>query len=285
MSEKDTERIRFSQVAASALAAVTAALLGSTMGVAGTVIGAGLASVVSTVGGVLYLRSIQRTRNSMLLVRSRVVARAGTTTVTVTERPAAGETAEATERETGEGGPAAEADGIGRAGELGRAGEMDEAGQVGETGETHQAGRSGEAGQVGETEAARGAPAGRRRTWAVVVAGSLAAFVLGMAVITGVEWLRGEPISGGEGTTLSKIVAPRHDDGEDPERERTPATEESTPTGTTGVPPETVTITPPPTEESPSDQPSTEPSTPETTPPATTTGNAPSGSASVPPTG
>jgi Na+-driven multidrug efflux pump len=61
MSEKqETDNVRISQVLAGALAAVTAALLGSTMGVAGTVVGAALASVVSTVGGALYLRSIKR---------------------------------------------------------------------------------------------------------------------------------------------------------------------------------------------------------------------------------
>lgn len=83
MSEKqDDEGIRISQVLAGALAAVTAALLGSTMGVAGTVVGAGLASVVSTVGGAIYLRSIQRTRQSVQVVRAKVVGRS---TVLVTE--------------------------------------------------------------------------------------------------------------------------------------------------------------------------------------------------------
>ncbi|MFI7000507.1 hypothetical protein [Nocardia sp. NPDC050175] len=54
--------IKPSQVTAAALAAVTAAFLGSTLGVAGTVAGAGIASVVSTVGGELYLRSLSKTK-------------------------------------------------------------------------------------------------------------------------------------------------------------------------------------------------------------------------------
>ncbi|WP_218023379.1 hypothetical protein [Nocardia altamirensis] len=55
-----------SQVGAAALAAVTAAFLGSTLGVAGTVAGAGIASVVSTVGGEFYLRSFRRTKDAAL---------------------------------------------------------------------------------------------------------------------------------------------------------------------------------------------------------------------------
>ncbi|MFI6168460.1 hypothetical protein ACIBCN_16885 [Nocardia sp. NPDC051052] len=56
--------IKPSQVTAAALAAVTAAFLGSTLGVAGTVVGAGIASVVSTVGGELYLRSLSKTKEA-----------------------------------------------------------------------------------------------------------------------------------------------------------------------------------------------------------------------------
>ncbi|WP_290056793.1 hypothetical protein [Amycolatopsis solani] len=76
-SEKTEEKsgLRIAQVAAAALAAVTAALLGSTLGVAGTVVGAGVASVVSTVGGELYLRSLQRTREAAL--KARVLATSG----------------------------------------------------------------------------------------------------------------------------------------------------------------------------------------------------------------
>ncbi|MEU7143280.1 hypothetical protein ABZ942_27815 [Nocardia sp. NPDC046473] len=60
----DKGGIKPSQVTAAALAAVTAAFLGSTLGVAGTVVGAGIASVVSTVGGELYLRSLSKTKEA-----------------------------------------------------------------------------------------------------------------------------------------------------------------------------------------------------------------------------
>lgn len=68
--EQGTKRLEIkpTQVTAGALASVTAAVLGSKLGVAGTITGAGLASVVGTVGTAMYERSIQA-------ARSRVTAR------------------------------------------------------------------------------------------------------------------------------------------------------------------------------------------------------------------
>jgi hypothetical protein len=223
MSEKtETNNIRMSQVLAGALAAVTAALLGSTMGVAGTVVGAGLASVVSTVGGALYLRSIQRTRDGVRTVRAKVVGRSGGTTVMVSpedpaDPPTPGEEVEA------------------------------------------------------EAEPTREAPpTPRRLKWPVLVAGSVLAFVLGMMAITGVEWIRGESLSGGAGTTFGSIV--ERDRGDQaPDRQESPSDEPSVPptststgtsTGSTSSTAPTTTTTP-----SPSDA-----STPPTTTTTTTTG-------------
>nr|WP_033294484.1 hypothetical protein [Amycolatopsis jejuensis] len=61
---EEKKGLRMTSVVAAALAAVTAALLGSTLGVAGTVVGAGVASVITTVGGEVYLRSLHRTREA-----------------------------------------------------------------------------------------------------------------------------------------------------------------------------------------------------------------------------
>lgn len=72
---KEKSVLRPAQVAAAALAAVTAAFLGSTLGVYGTVLGAGLVSVLTTVGSELYLRSMERTRNAAR--RTRVFQRSG----------------------------------------------------------------------------------------------------------------------------------------------------------------------------------------------------------------
>jgi len=209
MSKQDTDSIRINQVMAGALAAVTAALLGSTLGVAGTVLGAGLASVVSTVGAALYLRSIQRTGQGVRSVRERAVARAGTTAVAPAEQPP-------------------------------------------------NEGRPGEA-------AARRPPPGRVGRPRLIV-GSVLAFALGMVVVTGVEWLRGEPLSGGDGTTVGGIVR-AHPDGAD-ERDESPSPVTGDPSSTGD---RTVTVTPTPTPTSatpePSDPPSgssTPPSTPST---------------------
>lgn len=60
--EKPRFTLSASQVAASVAAAVTAAVVGSRLGVAGTVIGAGLASVISVVGGAIFGHSILYTR-------------------------------------------------------------------------------------------------------------------------------------------------------------------------------------------------------------------------------
>jgi len=57
------------QVAAGALASVSAAVLASLFGVAGTMIGAALASVVSTVGAAIYSDSLRRTHAGIRRVR------------------------------------------------------------------------------------------------------------------------------------------------------------------------------------------------------------------------
>jgi hypothetical protein len=250
MSEKpNTEKIRFSQVLAGALAAITAAVLGSTMGVAGTVVGAGLASVVTTVGGALYLRSIQRTKQGVRSVRSLVVARAGTTSVTlVDERPA--EPAPADEPETvqdddAEPEPPAEQ----------------------ETGRL----------EVVEQEQP---PTRRRLRWPALIAATVLAFVLGMLVVTGVEWIRGEPLSGGQGTTIGRIVrAPQG--GDDHRNENPPATRESTPPST-GASTGAATPSAPTSENAAPGAGSSEPTAPDTTEPPTTTDAPPATSASVP---
>jgi len=70
VKEKTHSDITLSRLVATALAAITAAFLGSRLGVAGTVVGAGVASMVSTLAGALYQRSLDRTSQR---VRSRVV--------------------------------------------------------------------------------------------------------------------------------------------------------------------------------------------------------------------
>jgi hypothetical protein len=229
MSERqDTDGIRLSQVLAGALAAVTAALIGSTMGVGGTVVGAGVASVISTVGGTLYLRSIQRTKESVRTVRAKVVGRSGGTTVLVSSEDPEEKPAE----DPAEPGEEVEAEPV--------------------------------------TSTDDRPPAQKRRLrWAVLAVTTLAAFALGMLAVTGVEWLRGESLSGDGATTFGSIVAPHHDSGNtgDP----------ADPTTSTTIPsPTTTDTTGPTTSTAPTSTSTTPPSdssttTTTTSPPATTT--------------
>jgi hypothetical protein len=63
--DADTPTINWVQVLAGALAAVTSAVLLSTVGVAGTLIGAALGSVAASVGSAVYGRGIETSRRQM----------------------------------------------------------------------------------------------------------------------------------------------------------------------------------------------------------------------------
>jgi hypothetical protein len=80
--DESAERIQLSaaQIAASSLAAVSAAVVCSFFGVAGTVIGAAIASVLATVGSALYSYSLRRTK-----ARLRRLHQAGAAAPPVTE--------------------------------------------------------------------------------------------------------------------------------------------------------------------------------------------------------
>jgi hypothetical protein len=74
--EKEPIKVSFSlpQLIGGALAAATAAAVGSTLGVAGTILGAAVASVVGGVGGTLYSAGIDRTHRKV----ASVITRTGT---------------------------------------------------------------------------------------------------------------------------------------------------------------------------------------------------------------
>ncbi len=60
--------LSLTQILGSTAAAVTAAFLGSRLGVAGTLIGAGMASLISVVGGAIYTNSLKATRRRVAKV-------------------------------------------------------------------------------------------------------------------------------------------------------------------------------------------------------------------------
>lgn len=73
MTDSDRRiQLNMTQVVASALAAVTAAILASFFGVAGTLIGAALVSVLATVGSAVYSHWLQRTREGLRNVSAQV---------------------------------------------------------------------------------------------------------------------------------------------------------------------------------------------------------------------
>ena len=67
--------LSLTQLVASVLAAVSASVAASVFGVAGTVIGAGLGSAVSVVGGAVYARSLERSRQAARLALAVATAR------------------------------------------------------------------------------------------------------------------------------------------------------------------------------------------------------------------
>jgi cytoskeletal protein RodZ len=168
------------------------------LNVAGTIAGAAVASVVSTIGSALYQNSIERTRASVRRVGSKAWV----------VKPVDGETAS-----------------------------------------------EAEAGSPAETEVDTADKTSETRRWPRIAVGAVLVFVLGMLAVTGVEWVRGAPLSGGtEGTSLGAVV------GKPTAREDAPPAGEVTSTQDTPS-----TTTPPPSTTS--------------GPPTTTTGSTPSSSA------
>lgn len=76
--------LSLTQVIGGSLAAATAAALGSRLGVAGTIAGAAVISVMSAVAGSIYTRSLRRARDGVLSAVSVVKERAGATGAEVT---------------------------------------------------------------------------------------------------------------------------------------------------------------------------------------------------------
>ncbi len=219
MSEENEKKtgldLKPAQIAAGALAAVTAAFLGSQLNVAGTIAGAAVASIVSTIGSALYQSSIERTRESVRRVGSKAWV----------VKPVDGGTAARAESEITPDQPETEVD----------------------------------------TEDEK--PETRR--WPKIAAGALLVFVLGMLAVTGVEWVRGAPLSGGgEGTSLGVVVGKPTERQQEAPAPPAPSTSDASGTpSTTTAPPSTTSSGPSPTTGSSLPSSSTQPSA--TPPPST----------------
>lgn len=284
MSDPDNEKrtnLRPAQVAASTMAALTGAFLAARIGVYGTVVGVGVMSLLSTIGGELYLRSMDRTK-AAALARSRAVpvnwaasprtgswppsvggesedtgslpgdtgrlpentARLPGNTGSLPEdatrlpgdaghhRAAADDDAEATTQLSGEspdtaylpgesGHPAEDTAQL--PGGSGFAAEdtaelPDDAGHVGDEPWWSEPDDPADAAGPGE---ASGLSRLRRLRWPVIVASSVAAFVLAMIAITGIEAITGSRLSGGEGSTIGTVITPDRSGEEQPDEEPT----------------------------------------------------------------
>lgn len=156
------------RIAGGALAAVTAAVIGSTLGVAGTILGAAVASVIGGITGTLYSAGIDRTHRKVTSAISKPQEEQPTQVL--------GDTVFAE--------PLNEADWERTRVDLSPVADPEP-----------------DAGQ----EPAIAPPAGKRR-WKVIGISAALIFVVAMITITVVELGLGRSISGQPGTTISDVV-------------------------------------------------------------------------------
>ncbi|MCE0761535.1 hypothetical protein LWC35_01185 [Pseudonocardia kujensis] len=198
--EEKKPDLTVNKILAGAGAAATTAVFGSFFGASGTVAGAALGSVVTTLGTTLYQRSLDRTKETVL-ARVKIPGRTDAVVIAEPVDPLA---TIPLQRRADEGaGPTmlqpALAEGLAR----------------------------------GAEEQTR--PWYTRKRLLLGAASAVVAFVVGMLVITGVEWIKGSPISGGtSGTSVSRVVngtSTTPDEGTD-KGGSTDTTETATPTTT-----------------------------------------------------
>lgn len=165
------------QLTGGALAAMTSAVVGARLGVAGTVLGAAVGSVVAGVAGTLYTTSLRRTKDKISAV---IDSKTGDTEIEV----------------------------VSAAAEPGRILDQDTAIRPAiDDAQTLQLPAA--AGYAVRPAAAVDAPGTRqtrhRLPWKAILVSTAAVFVLAFAAITGFEVLTGHAISGGQGTTITQV--------------------------------------------------------------------------------
>ena len=168
--EPRTRRLEMSatQLIGGALAAMTAAVIGAQLGVAGTVLGAAIGSVVAGAAGSLYTASLKHTKDKLA---SAFVGRVGGTDIELTTVPAGNETdgwATLTQPTAAVAPPSPEP--------VATAAEVDRAGH----------------------------PVSRW-PWKPILVSTAAVFLLAIAGITAFEVISGQSVSGGEGTTITQV--------------------------------------------------------------------------------
>jgi hypothetical protein len=172
--------LTMSKVLAGGMAAATSAVFGSYFGAFGTVAGAAFGSVATTVTTTIYQRSIERTRQSVKTKVQQVTGRTGDTSPTDAAPAGTGNSP------AGHPLPGIPAAGKARGGSLTAANRFD-----------------------AETVRLDPPPRSRRRSAKFMIFGTVMIFAVGLALITGVEWAKGSPISGGTaGTSVGRVLEP-----------------------------------------------------------------------------
>ncbi len=181
-TEKPRIELNIGRLAAGALAAVTAAALCSRLGVAGTLVGTGVISLVSGAASVIYQRSLERTRTVVSSTRQKITDNglSMTRVLRVDHDPA------------GHHQP-------------GTADQPTEQFAV-PTEESDAAAEAEQTGPRGVWASLRSYLHSPRRRWVIAGAGALLTFVVALGAVAGLELLRGESLSGqAHGTTVGAI--------------------------------------------------------------------------------
>ncbi len=241
--EPKTPRLEMSatQLVGGALAAMTAAVIGAQLGVAGTVLGAAIGSVVAGAAGSLYTASLKHTKDKLA---SAFVGRVGQTDVEVTS--------------------------------VSTSTEVD-----GWTTVTPPTAAVAPASSDPVATAADVDSAGRpvsRWPWKPILVSTAAVFLLAIAGITAFELISGQSVSGGEGTTITQVSEGRSGGTDTPTQ--APSSSTSTePSAEPSATPSAGTGTEPSSQPSQLAEPSTEPS--QSTEPSASTEPTPSASPST----
>ena len=171
------------QLAGGALAALSAAVAASTLGVEGTILGAALGSVVASTGGAWYSWSLERTQERLRTSAQTIVATARSKTRS--GRSVAAETAAAESAVAADGHDSAD-------------------------GDAESGGNTQPAVGYDEVPDKAGEP-GRRPPWRKLAIGAVGAFLIAMAAITVFELATGQPLAATVGNADEKgtSVAPR----------------------------------------------------------------------------
>lgn len=178
-TEKPRIELNLGRLAAGALAAVTAAALCSRLGVAGTLVGTGVISLVSGAASVIYQRSLERTRTVVSSTRQKITDNGlSMTRVLRVDRSPADD-------------------------EPGPADQPTEQFSVAPEESDVQPEQTGPRGVWASLRSYLHSP---RRRWVIAGAGALLTFVVALGAVAGLELLRGESLSGqAHGTTVGAI--------------------------------------------------------------------------------